>query len=286
MWLKKYEVYRRALMTTVGNRLSDMEFDEISLVTRPANQLSKVVLFKSDTQELVKNMASKTKPIPDMDMEEDEMSEEEDDEDPYMKGMHGKGHGKMKKDDDTVALPAEVYEYIEALEAANAEMSDLIGKFDERPAQTDDLETIFKSADPRLVEIVKSAEERAATAERVAKAERNHRLEREFVSKAAEFDYLPVDPERFGPILKSAAESLDGSAFETLLGVLHAANTALAESGLFEEVGKSHTDLGGDEIAKAAGRIQAQFPDLTKEQAIAKAVELDPSLYNNYLRGN
>ncbi len=36
------------LMTT-ANQLTDMEFDEISLVTRPANQLSKVVLFKSDT---------------------------------------------------------------------------------------------------------------------------------------------------------------------------------------------------------------------------------------------
>jgi hypothetical protein len=270
-------------VTTVGNRLSDMEFDEISLVTRPANQLSKVVLFKSDTQELAKNMASKTKPIPDMDMEDEEMSEEEDEE--YMKMGHPNGR-KMKKNDEAIDLPSEVYEYIEALEAANAEMSDLIGKFDEAPAKSDDLDSIFKSADPRLVEIVKSAEERAATAERVAKAERNHRIEREFVSKASEFDYLPVNPERFGPILKSAAEALDAADFETLLGVLHAANTALAESGLFEEVGKSHTDLGGDEIAKAAGRIQAQFPDLTKEQAVAKAVELDPTLYHNYLRGN
>ena len=36
-------------MNKTANRLSDMEFDEVSLVTRPANQLSKVLLFKSDT---------------------------------------------------------------------------------------------------------------------------------------------------------------------------------------------------------------------------------------------
>ena len=37
-------------VTAVVNRLTDMEFDEISLVNRPANQLSKVVLFKSDAE--------------------------------------------------------------------------------------------------------------------------------------------------------------------------------------------------------------------------------------------
>jgi hypothetical protein len=36
-------------MNKKGNKLTDMEFDEVSLVTRPANQLSKVVLFKSDS---------------------------------------------------------------------------------------------------------------------------------------------------------------------------------------------------------------------------------------------
>ena len=35
-----------------GNRLTDMEFDEISLVTRPANQLSKVVLYKSGDMDM------------------------------------------------------------------------------------------------------------------------------------------------------------------------------------------------------------------------------------------
>lgn len=279
----------------VGNRLTDMEFDEISLVTRPANQLSKVILFKSDSES--DEMTTENE------IDTDEMESEDDVEKGYGKGKAmpmmddedededeeemGKMGRKMKKDDDTISLPTEVYEYIESLEAANAEMLDRLEKMDEEyEAQAQD---ILKSADPQIVAIVKAAEERAEAAEKIAKAERDHRLEREYVAKAAAFDALPVEAEKFGKVLKSAADALDSDTFDALMTVLNAANESISSGNIFAELGKStsfENDGPMSEINKAAKRMQDQHPGMTHEQAIAKAVESDPNLYNVYLRGN
>ena len=206
---------------TSGNRLTDMEFDEISLVNRPANQLSKVVLFKSDeepsgmTDSIEKGTGTRrkrgeiSKPgykkghSMAQSEDEDEMDEEEE------MAMKAK-KGYMKKDDGAVDLPVEVYEYIESLESANAEMVDELEKV---AAWVEDDDAIMKAADPAIVEIVKAAEERAEAAEQIAKAERDFRLEREFIAKAGELDNLSVDPEAFGRVLKSASEVLDAEVF-------------------------------------------------------------------------
>jgi hypothetical protein len=247
-----------------------MEFDEVSLVNRPANQLSKVVLFKSAEEPQMPHAKSKV----------DEETDDHHDEDEEYKS-------KMKKgDEDAVTLPAEVYEYIEALESANSEMVDELTKMADFVESDED---IMKSADPAIVEIVKAAEERAEAAESIAKAERDFRLEREFVAKAETLDNLAVDAEEFGPVLKAAAEVLDESVLDAVMTVLKAANDALGESGLFTEVGKSSSFEGDNAIGsieKAAARIREEDSGLTHAQAVAKAVEADPSLYTEYRRGN
>lgn len=303
-------------MATNGNRLTDMEFDEISLVTRPANQLSKVVLFKSDTPEQ-EHMTSENEQQDEVekakgdkmpeelkrrfgiddesedDEDEDEMKkakmppamDDEEDEEDDMDKMYGSK--KMKKD-DVIDLPSEVYEYIEALEAANSEMSDQLEKFaaeESEPVDTD----ILKSADPQIVAIVKAAEDRAAAAEKIAKAERDFRLEREFIGKAAELSALPAEAEAFGKVLKSVAEAVDEATFDTLMTVLTAANEGISTGNLFAELGKASAfdnDGPTGEINKAAARLIEANPGLSHEQAVAKAVDANPSLYNEYLRGN
>ncbi len=85
-------------------------------------------------------------------------------------------------------------------------------------------EDIMKSADPAIVEIVKAAEARAEAAEQIAKAERDFRMEREFVAKAAELDNLAIDPEAFGRVLKAAADVLDEDVFDAISAVLEGAN--------------------------------------------------------------
>lgn len=292
-------------MNKTANRLTDMEFDEVSLVTRPANQLSKVLLFKSDTEsedemsdveieevmeseevseETVEKAKSKgKKKMPMMEMEDDEemMDEEEDME---------KGKKKMSKEDDSIELPAEVIEYIEALESANEELMASIEKMEaDIEAENAEVEAeILKSADPRLVEIVKAAEERAIAAENIAKAERDFRLEREFISKAGELDALPVNAEDFGLLLKSIADVLSEEQYDSVWQVLTAANASVAKSAMFGEVGKSSAPSDNDGpmnvIEKAAARLMNDEPNLTKEQAIAKAVAADATLYTQYIR--
>lgn len=284
-----------------------MEFDEISLVTRPANQLSKVVLFKSDTTdgedmsdtEVIEagDEATEAEATDEADVEKGAgygkgkkmmgrpMPAMEDDDDDEEEPTAKMGR-KMKKDDDTIELPSEVYEYISSLEAANAEMVEQLEKAAEEEAKTED---ILKSADPQIVELVKAAEERAVAAEQIAKAERDFRLEREFIGKAAEMTNLPIEAEAFGKVLKAAAEALDTEVFESLMSVLTAANEGIGSGSLFAEVGKSgsfENDGATSEINKAAARLIEANPSLTHEQAVAKAVESDPTLYNAYLRGN
>lgn len=300
-------------MNKTANRLSDMEFDEVSLVTRPANQLSKVLLFKSDTdseeampevaeeevvesnEEVVEETTDETtevekgkmKKMPKMEIEvseEDDMEDEEED-------MPMQKKGKMKKDESSeVEIPAEVVEYIEALESANEELMASIEKMEaEKQAELAQVEEeILKSADPRLVEIVKAAEERAAAAEAIAKAERDFRLEREFVAKAAELEALPVKADEFGMLLKSVADVLTEEQYDAIWNVLTAANASIAKSAMFGEVGKSSAPSDNDGpmniIEKAAARLMNDEPNLTKEQAIAKAVAADATLYTQYIR--
>lgn len=301
-------------MNKTANRLTEMEFDEVSLVTRPANQLSKVMLFKSDTEseEEMSEVAVDETEIEVTDVEETEVSkkskknvpamEEEETQDEENAETPEEAQAeteagtekpvkkkKVAKDDEEILVPAEVMEYISALESANEELLGAISKMEEEMAEAEEAEEqeILKSADPRLVEIVKAAEERAFAAEAIAKAERDFRLEREFVSKAQEMSHLPVSAEDFGLVLKSASDVLPTETFDALMQVLSAANAQLEKGGIFGEVGKSTVDADDapmSAIEKAAARLQSENPTLTKEQAIAKAVSADASLYTQYIR--
>ena len=294
-----------------GNRLTDMEFDEVSLVTRPANQLSKVVLFKSDvsnSEEIVaeeKTVEEAVEVEPVLEQAEESVEKgygmgmkmkkkkempafikekmEEEDEMPMKKMKH---KGKMKKDDDdSVEIPSEVYDYIETLESANAELVDAIEKMAKE--QQDEQDEILKSADPRLVEIVKGLEERASAAETIAKAERDHRLVQEYIAKAGTLKNLPIKAEEFGSVLKNVAEALTEEQFSAIWQVLNAANSNLSKAGLFNEIGKSSTpDNDGPlaNIEKVATALRQANPLLTREQSIAKAVETDANLYKQYIK--
>jgi len=302
-------------MKKKGNRLTDMEFDEVSLVTRPANQMSKVVLFKSDespTEEQV-NPEDQVEEVVEVEVEA-EVAEAEVAEESVEKGsgmkmkkkkavpamveedmgedgeeeMMTKKKSKMKKGEE-IEIPSEVYDYIEALESANAELVDQVSKMaEEIEASEEEAQAeIFKSADPRLVELVKGLEERASAAEAIAKAERDHRLEQEFITKAATLGNLSVKAQEFGVMMKGIADSLTTEQFDAIWNVLTSANANLAKSGLFAEFGKSTTtDNDGPMsiIEKAASAIRQSNPTMTREQSIAKAVEADSNLYNQYIR--
>lgn len=201
-------------------------------------------------------------------------------------------------DTTTTELPDEVTDYIDELEKANrdlgASLTEALSKVEELTTTSegddDDAEEgdddALSKADPAVLALIAKKDEqmaaiskRADEAEAIAKAERDARLTREFVSKAAEYEPLPtVEAGAFGLFLKSAAEKLDEQEFGVLTEVLDAATEALAKGDLFSEAGSS-AGGGVSDIEKSAAALMATDPTMNKFEAIAKAAELDPTLY-------
>jgi hypothetical protein len=125
----------------------------------------------------------------------------------------------------------------------------------------------------------------AAEAERIAKEERDARVLKEYVSKAAELKNLATDVDKFGAILKAANEKLDAEQYEELDRVLKAAEEAVAQSVLLKEAGRAGDNDNDDgsaysKLEKAAMQINKdegdKFP--TFEQAFVEAGRRDPDL--------
>jgi len=98
---------------------------------------------------------------------------------------------------------------------------------------------------------------------------------------------LPVKAEEFGVVLKSVAEALTEEQFGAIWQVLNAANSNLAKSGIFNEIGKSSTSNNDGPLAsieKVASALRLANPLMSREQSIAKAVESDANLYKQYIR--
>jgi len=118
-------------------------------------------------------------------------------------------------------------------------------------------------------------------AQELAASERDLRLEREFIAKAAEF-VVPVAAEELGPVLKRAAESLSVEDFGVIVKCLDAA-TELSQD-VFGEVGKRGTGANVDifdAVEAEAGEI-AKARGVSKEQAAAELFEANPQAYDQY----
>lgn len=140
----------------------------------------------------------------------------------------------------------------------------------------------------KALEYVSKAEQRAKQAEEIAKAERDLRLEREFVAKAAEFN-LPVKAQDLGPVLKRAAESLDKDDFQTIVKCLRSASAAgdYGMTNLYGEVGKR----GGGDNADVLSTVDARAAELveksqglTNEAATLQVLMDNPTAYDEYMR--
>ncbi|MBC7340897.1 MAG: hypothetical protein H5U02_00325 [Clostridia bacterium] len=132
-----------------------------------------------------------------------------------------------------------------------------------------------------------SAVKKAEELEKVLKEERDKQARKEFIQKAAtEFANLPTKPEEFGLVLKGLAEKAPEE-YAKLEGVLKAADEAIRKGALFAEIGRSGGLAGGSAMSKieaVANSLVQKDANMTKEQAIAKALELHPELYTEYLQ--
>ena len=327
----------------MAQRLTDMVFDEVSFVSRGANPLSDIVLFKSDVVEkscdhqdnghgkcknckadmahmkrsgsaMSKAVCTEcgaelgdatTCPECGADQQSEDSGSIRDAGAPYVQppkgseadssksGKTNKGNRNMQKADLPESIQDLMFDIDDTPEAITEFIDNLVDKstedVEEENVETE--ESILAKADPAVRSLVekmqnatKDALAKADYAESIAKAERERRLNSEFVETAKSFDALPVDPAEFGPVLKSIAEA-DPVSYEKVFSVLKAANAAALD--LFKTTGTSaRGSLDGTSVAKADEMAQALISknaDLTYEQAYERVLANNPSLYRDMI---
>lgn len=151
--------------------------------------------------------------------------------------------------------------------------------------------TLAKQADLEtqnavLVKLLEKSQEETAT-------EREKRLEKEAVSKAAAFEHI-AKADELGPVLQEVAEKCSPETVEKLEGFLTAAEARIVEGDLFKESGQTRMRLVKDtgnsdawaKIEKAAEELveKADQP-LSKEQAIDRVLQTaaGKQLYADYV---
>lgn len=256
-------------MTRKANFLSDIEIDEISLVDRPANQHARVSIAKRAPEEAV---------VPDFYNEQGESVDIDTLEfGDIVYDADGQGFVMDEDDDDSdVVENRELASVGKSLaEQVREDLSKAFGDVERD-------EVISKA----MGEIAK-AEARASEAESIAKSERDLRLTREYISKAAEYGVPGISPADLGPVLMRAAEALPYEDCVVLHKALMSGGEAFAELGT-QGGGSNHDAFGavealidGDsELSKALNTAGAD-----RNSVIAKAFEDDPSAYDQYIAG-
>lgn len=261
---------------TPRHRLTDMELDFVSLVPAGDNPDARVVIAKS----------AGTNGDDGSPQKEEAMLE------------------PISKSD----LPDQVVEYIEALEAAfedqaakieahaaeitkkDGEIADLqstLAKSAPKDAQS--AEEIRKEAlakaDPALRALIEKQDAELAETRAIAKAERDARLTREYISKAEALPMLAEDKTKLAELLRSMAEKLTEEETAAVEKILKDANVLIAKSNLFNPIG---TDLGGADLVTTDVRAKAEAirkadPTMSIEQAEAKVYEENPALLEQAL---
>lgn len=208
-------------------------------------------------------------------------------------------------------LPDEVIQYIQALEQALADAKGQ-GQTPSDNQEDKDVDTTFgknledasaeeltflqelsknlededtREAINKALESVSKLQERAEAAEEIAKSEREHRLNQEWIAKARSYANLPVSADEFGPVLKKLDEALDEDEMGLVTKVLSTANETVADLRVFDEIGKRGENV--EVISKLdakAEEIRKSDDGLSMEQARERALEADPKLYDEYIQ--
>jgi hypothetical protein len=255
------------------NALTDMEFDEISLVDKGANQYARTVIAKRHGEEentMDEYFDSAGNPV------------EVDSLEP----------GDVVYDAQGDAFTLEVEEEVEERELAtvgkragnpfdiqreDAEVFDLREELSKALSDNDRDAVIAKAFDQ-----LGQYQEIAKAAQVAAENERQLRLDREYTEVAKNYS-VGIAPEVLGPVLKRAAEALDR---EDCMVLAKALDSASAAGDLFEEIGKSGAGANSDVFASVEAKIGEQISKadgVSKEELIFKAFEDNPAAYDEYL---
>lgn len=257
------------------NNLTDMEIDEISTVDKTANQLSRFVIAKRAPEE---------EDMPQLYNQEGQPLDEND----------------LEFGDIVFDETGQAYEYVEQdeLEDENEDEGELVttGKsafFEQQAPRAgsfsasvmEELSKAFtdKDRDEIIVKAlgrVDELEQAQAQSELIAKSERDLRLTREYVAKAAEYN-LPVAPDELGPVLYRMAETMSYDDCAVIAKCLETAGEII-----FQEVGYQG---GGDnndiysQVEAHAHDVFGKAEDFNEVSAINKVFDQNPDAYDEYL---
>lgn len=212
---------------------------------------------------------------------------------------------QITKDD----LDAEVVEYIEGLEATVDELTEKVTKAEADvtakdgeitelretmskmvPATDESADEIEKSllakADPAVRALIEKQQADVREAQEIAKAEREQRLTKEFISKAEALPMISESKDDLASVLRKAYD-LGGEEYgKQVESLLTAANTQIAKGNLFGNFGSggSQTTVTASVEAAVADIMKAD-PKLSKEQAEVEAYRRNPALFDEAMSG-
>lgn len=256
--------------------LTDMEIDEVSLVDKGANQHATITIAKRAPEE---------DQMPELYTEDGQLLDENSLQDGQIV-YDGEGNAyqfslseevEEEKELATVGKSA-FFEATKTSEESTGFSKALMEELSKAFSDEDRNEVIVK-AFSRIEEL----EKKQAESEKIAKAERDLRLTREYISKAAEYN-LPVPADELGPVMYRMAENLS---YEDC-AVVHKALSA-AGSMLFEELGYRGGGDNGDvmarvqQVANEAVAKAAGGQDIASAAEIQKVFDASPEAYDEYL---
>lgn len=205
----------------------------------------------------------------------------------------------LKAESDTAAKEAAVKAKADAEAEMQAKLDEQKKKdnpFADGPVQKEDGSWDFAKVPAGSVSIWKekiASDLRVAKVEKELADERNLRVTKEFHDKAGQFKHLGVKTEDLGLVMKSLSEKAP-EAFKVFEPILKAMDEKIAKSGFFAESG---TSTPGGAPAARPGQTEAEAAietiakgivekdgtgKLTREQAVAKAWQQNPKLYDQH----
>jgi DNA repair exonuclease SbcCD ATPase subunit len=158
-----------------------------------------------------------------------------------------------------------------------------IAKSKEKTAEPDD---VFKSLPAAAREAIEKANKDAAEAKDKVEKMQTAQAEAEAIAKAKGFGV--ADPDKLGPVLVRVAKGKSTAEDAALIEKAFAGLAEIAkDSKLFKSIGTGTGRETADDpeanLAKAVEDIRKSEPKLTKEQAVAKAMEANPGLYDAFV---
>lgn len=253
--------------------LKNMEIDEISLVDKGANQHAMITIAKRAPEE---------EQMPEFEIynEDGEVLNEADlnvgdivyNEDGAAFEVTGEEEEAEEREPEMVGKSA----FFEKQEEPSSNFSQEIMEELSKAFSDDDRDKVIAKALGRVQELEQHQQQYAE----IAKAERDLRLTREYVAKAADYN-LPVDPNELGPVLYRMAETMDYDDCAIIAKCLETAGTIL-----FEEAGYQGSGENADPMAVVeawANENVSKSEGVSREGMISKVFDENPAAYDEYL---